>query len=304
VKKTRDAALLAVAVLGAGVASAQPKDFKPPTKQLPPALDRIEMTEFLCDPATIPPNATQVTLKVTVKNLTSGPQAETLNGLKLRILRTTPQPDVVELETNVVNLAAGATQSVSQKVNVAPGTRAYFARVDVDDVLHEPFVQRANNEKRLTITIASASRDQAAAPGSSPQLVTQVLDYEKAHQAGAVFTDGVEGQKGGCGFSGQFANTGPDYSVLFWARCLFSLNGVRLTPEAFTGWHLKNGWKVKRFDFGKIEKSAGDWQWRQTPAIGTDDPSAKLHIWVDAGGEVSLPLVITIEGPAGTNPYQ
>jgi hypothetical protein len=176
--------------------------------------------------------------------------------------------------------------------------------VDVDDTLHEPLVQRANNEKRLRITIPQVSAQQAPAAPPPAQKETQILDYEKAHRAGAQFSDGVEGQRGGCGFSGQFANNRPDYSVLFWARCLGSPNGVRLNPEVFTGWRLKNGWKVKSFDFRSVEKSAGDWQWRQTPAIGSDDPSAKMHIWVDALGEVSISLVITIEGPAGTNPYQ
>ena len=292
------------AVVLAGVAAAQPKDYKPPVKDVPPALDKIAMTDFVCDPSPIPPGTTQVKLTVTVKNLTSGPQAVTINGPKLRVLRTNPQPDVVELETAIVNLAPGATQSVSQKVNVGPGVREYFARVDVDDTLHEPIVQRANNEKRLKITIPQVSAQQAPAAPPPAQKETQILDYEKAHRAGAQFSDGVEGQRGGCGFSGQFANNRPDYSVLFWVRCLGSPNGVRLTPEVFTGWHLKNGWKVKSFDFRNVQKSAGDWQWRQTPAIGSDDPSAKMHIWVEAMGEVSLSLVITIEGPAGTNPYQ
>jgi hypothetical protein len=137
----------------AGAAAAQPKDYKPAGPQVAPALDKIAMTEFSCDPSPIPPGTTQVTLWVTVKNLTGGLQAVTINGPKLRILRTNPAPDVVELESTVVNLAPGATQRMGQKVNVAPGIREYFARVDVDDTLHEPIVQRANNESRLKLKI-------------------------------------------------------------------------------------------------------------------------------------------------------
>jgi len=140
----------------AGAASAQPKDYKPPVKDVPPALDKIAMTAFTCDTAPIPPGTSQVTLRVTVKNVTGGPQGVTLNGLKVRILRTIPQStqgDVLELETTVNNLAPGASQTVGAHVNVGPGVREYFARVDPDDTLHEPIVQRANNESRLKLTI-------------------------------------------------------------------------------------------------------------------------------------------------------
>lgn len=137
----------------AGGASAQPREFKPPAPQVAPALDRVAMTAFHCEPSPIPPGSTQVTLKVTIKNVTGGLQGVTLSGLKIRVLRTNPQPDVLELETTVNNLAPGASQTVGAHVNVGPGVRDYFARVDPDDVLHEPLVQRANNESRLKLKI-------------------------------------------------------------------------------------------------------------------------------------------------------
>lgn len=146
-------ALAAAAVLFAAAASAQPKEFKPPSPQVAPALDKVAMTAFVCEPSPIPPGTTQVTLKVTIKNVTGGLQGVTLSGLKIRVLRTNPQPDVLELETTVNNLAPGASQTIGAHVNVGPGAREYFARVDPDDVLHEPIVQRANNESRLKLKI-------------------------------------------------------------------------------------------------------------------------------------------------------
>ncbi len=298
-------------VLGAGAAVAQVKEYKPQTPQLPPPLDKIAMTEFVSDPATIPPGTTQVTLWVTVKNVTSGPQGMTISGPKIRILRTTPQPDVVEVETTVVNLAPGATQRVGQRVSVAPGTRAYFARVDVDDVLHEPLLQRANNEKRLTLTIPQASRDQAPPPGSAPPKETQVLDYQKAKYAGARFANGEEaGAK--CPGAGQahdpsHAAVGPPpnpFSVRFYVNCSGLPYGMRLTPEAFAGFRLKNGWTVKQVDLLQERKSNGDWQWRTRPSIGSDNPEIRMHLWAGANGMVHVIANITIEGPAGTNPYQ
>lgn len=301
-------ALVGTAYL-AGAAAAQIKEYNPKTPQVAPALDKIAMTEFVCDPSPIPPGTTQVKLTVTMKNLTSGLQAVTINGPKLRVLRTNPQPDVLELETTVVNLAPGATQSVSQKVNVGPGVREYFARVDVDDTLHEPIVQRANNEKRLRLTIPLVSGQQAPPPGAAPQLETQALDYQKAKNAGAQFSNGVEGAQGGCLDVGQFNSVSwvNDHTagVVFMADCTLIPNGVRATPEAFTGFRLKNGWKVKDYSIGEnVHGGNSDWQWRQAPAKGTDDPSMKMHIWASANGKVKVQAKVTIEGPAGTNPYQ
>ena len=303
------------AVLLAGVAAAQPKDYKPPVKDVPPALDKIAMTDFVCDPSPIPPGTAQVKLTVTVKNLTSGPQSVTINGPKLRILRTLPQStrgDVLELETTVVNLAPGATQSASQNVNVAPGVREYFARVDVDDTLHEPIVQRANNEKRLRITIPQASGQQAPPPGSAPPKETQLLDYDKAKRSGAQFGISLEGASpcrhremdvNAPGVEGPGGR--PAAGVWLDLYCQGLPSGARANAEAFANFHLKNGWKVKSYDVVAVQKSGGaDWNWSRNPVVGTDDPFSKVHLWADANGIIRLCVKIEIEGPAGTNPYQ
>ena len=295
----------------AGMASAQPKEFKPPVPQVAPALDKVAMTGFVCEPSPIPPGTTQVTLKVTIKNVTGGLQGVTLSGLKIRVLRTNPQPDVLELETTVNNLAPGASQTVGARVNVGPGVRDYFARVDPDDTLHEPIVQRANNESRLKLTIPQVSRDQAPPPGSTPPKETQLLDYDKAKRNGAQFSAGLEGNTP-CIPVGVFDQTqDPDYTlhrpalgILFVADCKNFPFGARATPEAFTGFRLKNGWRVKSFLVVDQNVNGGNWEWRKTPSNGTDDPSMRLHIWADGLGW-SLALVkVEIEGPAGTNPYQ
>jgi hypothetical protein len=295
----------------AGVAFAQPREFKPPAPQVAPALDKIAMTDFVCDPSPIPPGTTQVKLTVTVKNLTSGPQAVTINGPKLRVLRTNPQPDVLELETTIVSLAPGATQSVSQKVNVGPGVREYFARVDVDDTLHEPIVQRANNEKRLRLTIPQVSGQQAPAPGSQPQLETQVLDYQKAKRAGAQFAHAPDGAAP-CPMYGQFYDpnhlaVGPPpmpFTVRFYMDCAGSPLGMRATPETFGNFRLKHGWKVKSVELLQEMKRSADWQWRQRPDIGSDNPAMRMHLWSNPNGTVHVIARVTIEGPAGTNPYE
>jgi len=315
---TKRSPLVSGLLLLAGTAWAQPREFKPPVPQAAPALDKIVMTDFVSDPSPIPPGTTQATLRVTVKNVTGGPQAVTLNGLKIRVLRTTPQPDVLELETKVNNLGPGATQSVAARVNFAAGVREYVARVDPDDTLHEPIVQRANNEKRLRINISQPVPAQAAA---APAKETQLLDFDKAKRAGARFAGSANAPlceivildanaPGPAGLPGR-----PAAGVFFNLRCGLSPTGARSDPEAFTSFRLKNGWKVKSFDVTGVrrlvspgERPAGEqdanWQWTKTPTVGTDDPSSKLHLWTNANRAMQLFVKVEIEGPAGTNPYQ
>ncbi len=166
----------------AGAASAQLKEFKPPVHEVTPSLDKVLMESFVSEPATIPPGAAQVVLRATVKNVTNSNLATgyVLNGLKLKIFRTQPTPEVLEMETTINNLAIGATQSVGAHVNIGPGVREYKAVVDPDNTLHEPFQQKFNNERRVELTIPEVSRDQAPPPGSTPPKETQLLDYERA----------------------------------------------------------------------------------------------------------------------------
>lgn len=318
-------ATLALLVLGVtGMpASAQksgPREFKPPVHQVAPSLDKVQMESFVSEPAQIPAGTAQVLLRVIVKNVTNsnGAAGSVLNGLKVKIFRTNPQPDVLELETTVNNLAAGATQSVAARVNLAPGVREYFARVDPDDTLHEPVVQRANNEKRLRINIPQPLPAQAAA---APARETQLLDFDKAKRSGARF--GGSAKASLCEMLVVDAKS-PDLSsvpgrpaagVFFNLRCGQLPVGARSDPEAFTSFRLKNGWKVKSFDVTGVRKLVwpgsrpaseqdANWQWTKTPSVATDDPSAKLHLWTNANRAMQLFVKVEIEGPAGTNPYQ
>lgn len=307
----------ALVVLGlalfAGAASAQIKEYKPRTLQVAPSLDKVQVVSFVSEPAQIAPGATQVVLRVTVKNVTDSGLATgyVLNGLKVKIYRTLPLPEILEMETTVNNLAAGATQSVGAPVSIGPGVREYKAQVDPDNTLKEPTPQqRANNESRLRLTIPQVSGEQAPPAGSAPPKETQLLDYELAKNAGAQFTHGIEGWQGTCISVGQFNSVGwtNDHSkgVIFMVDCRLMANGARATPEAFSGFRLKNGWKVKDYAIGAVEKGGdgADWQWRQTPSKGTDDPSMRMHVFASPLGNVKVQVKVEIEGPRGTNPYQ
>ncbi|MCM3876142.1 MAG: hypothetical protein NEA02_06950, partial [Thermoanaerobaculia bacterium] len=208
--------------------------------------------------------------------------------------------------STVNNLAPGATQSFGARVNIASGVREYFARVDTEDTLHEPVVQRANNEKRLRLTIPQVSGQQAAPPGSSPPLETRLLEYGRAKNAGAQFSDGVDGFKGLCDVGQGDPSRLGDHSpgVWFRANCDTLANGARATPEAFIGFRLKNGWRVKNFEISSGKAGNADWQWRQTPTKGSDDPYMRMHVFTSPFGRVWAQVKVTIEGPAGTDPYQ
>ena len=307
------AATLALAgafLLAAAPLRAQLKEpSRPGPKTLPPSLDKVTMESFVTEPATIPAGATQVTLKVTVKNVTNstGDSGFVLNGQKIRITRTNPPPDVLELETTIVNLAPGATQTVGARVNIGPGIREYFARVDPDDTLHEPIIQRANNEKRMKVTVPQVSGDQSAPPGSAPRKETQLLDYDKAKRSGAQFLISSEGASA-CLTKQRDVNAIPSSGkpaagAEFELDC--SYTGARANVEAFASFHLKSGWKVKSYDAFQVGNSGNaDWQWTRTPAIGSDDPSSRIHMWADPVSIIAIDVKVEIEGPAGTNPYQ
>jgi hypothetical protein len=319
-KKMKNRFRVALAATGlalfSGVASAQIKEFKPRTLQVPPSLDKVQMVSFVSEPAQIAPGATQVVLRVTVKNVTDSNLATgyVLNGLKVKIFRTKPLPEILEMETTVNNLAVGVPQSVGAPVNIGPGEREYTAKVDPDNTLKEPTPQqRANNEMRLKLTIPQVSGQQAPPAGSTPPKETQLLDYDKAKRSGAQFAASLEGpstclvdQKDANDASLSDRSGRPASGVWFRLFCSFTVTGARTNPEAFTNFHLKNGWKVKSYDVVGIRKvgDSEDWQWTKTPSIGSDDPSSKLHMWADANRSIELFVKVEIEGPAGTNPYQ
>jgi hypothetical protein len=117
-KKMKNRFRVALAAAGlalfSGVASAEIKEYKPRTPQVPPSLDKVQMESFVSEPAQIAAGTTQVVLRVTVKNVTNsgGATGYVLNGLKVKIFRTLPLPEILEMETTVNNLALGVPQSV------------------------------------------------------------------------------------------------------------------------------------------------------------------------------------------------
>jgi len=200
-----------------------------------------------------------------------------------------------------------------------PGQRGFLGTADRENVLRESVQNRQNNYKDFPVNVPQMSADAAAPPGTAPPLTTLLLDFEKAKEAGAQFSHNVE-SGGPCPEIGVFdvnssASAGiglddsrkPASGVLFSIVCQFiapSPVGARATPEAFTNFRLKNGWKVKDYDIVDQKKFNGDWQWRQTPQKGTADPSMRMHLWVNPGGNAIAVVRIIIEGPVGTDPYK
>jgi hypothetical protein len=84
--------------------------------------DLVAVDSLVSDPVSIPKGAKKVMLWLTVKNVSNGGGAagSVVNGVKMKIFRTSPAPEVLEVETTVVNLAPGKTQKLGQLVNVAP----------------------------------------------------------------------------------------------------------------------------------------------------------------------------------------
>jgi hypothetical protein len=187
---------------------------------------------------------------------------------------------------------------------------------------------RSNNSSQdVVINVVQTSADTTNGNGNPPpQLETQVLNYNKAHLAGARFSDGREGP-GDCNRLGQFdpaigyydggadgtTSAGVDLgnqSVVFQFLC-DGFTGARANPEAFSNFTLKNGWKIKNTSdsvqttvhfFSGIGHA--DWQWVTKPTRGSDNPYMKIHLVGDLQHAVTIYVKVIIEGPAGTDPYQ
>jgi hypothetical protein len=145
---------------------------------------------------------------------------------------------------------------------------------------------------------------------AAPRLVTQDLDYNAAKVAGAQFSNNVEGltmarveqcdwNGGGCSGGSIGHQMGVTFGVIY-----TTLGGGKGTPEAFSGFRLKNGWKVKSIEVKRApDNSSGDWRWDRRPTEGTDDPSMRVHIWANQFGSQRIGVRVVIEGAEGTSPY-
>lgn len=277
----------------------QKQQQRPSSSIVPVALPTVVEAQSLTISPVNPKPGDQVTAKFTIKNSGIG----TVANVPWFINVYGPQSPV-EARGEHASLRPGGSFNV---------TATWTATVGLTSV--EAYVGRALNSsaavqsKQMDVSVAGAAASQNAAAAGAPRLVRQVLNYQKAKAAGARFSHGVDGV-GGCAEIGQYDRGGTSASVQFIATGCINFGG-RATPEAFTDFQLKNGWKIAG-GAGAITVTVGDrserlaaadWQWAQRPNEGGVDTAMKMRIWSEAPGGIAVWVTVMIEGPEGTDPY-
>lgn len=185
-----------------------------------------------------------------------------------------------------------------------------IGRVDPQNVIGENEAERTNNQKTIGATPAASSPTPPP-----PVLVTQELDYSKAHLNGAVFKHNK--RSSGCTRLGVGDWLDPGWSprqgrkpgVLFQANCLA---GGAADPEAYANFRLKNGWVVRSVEPPETVRQSTargrfgttNFEMRVTPVVGSDNPYMRAHIGGGRGSYRSVGVRVIIEGPEGTDPYR
>ena len=254
--------------------------------------EKAEATAFSLTPSQ-PTAGQSVTVKLTLKN--KCPDGSNPLNLVWDISKNSQS-----LGGGTKQLAAGATAELSATWTAVAGTHYFYGGITNPEF--ESASARQNNTRDLTVTVATPTQ-------------TKALDYDDAANAGAQFADNRHSNPlGTCSKLGQFNAENTQMllngrtGVVFTADCSGGVAGGRADPEVFKNFTLKNGWTVKSVE-PNIENNIkntgkGGFNTVVTPSVGSNNPYTKYHVWADNGYYVYVRMVITIQGPAGTNPYQ
>ncbi len=283
-----------IAMLCATQAGAQTPERPGGTKTLgsgPPACsasDKVEVTEFSLNPQQ-PTAGQSTTVKLILKSKCPS--------------NTRPLSFDWDINSGSQRLAGGSAQlnpgassTFTANWAAAVGTHNIYGGV-ATDLNESAGANKQNNTRQVTITI-------------QPKLVEQLLNHVKAKENGANFTVNADGptpcyvtSNGGASMS---TYAGSDITE-FIVNCYNLDFGGKGIFEAYSGFTLKNGWKIKSF---AVEKKYGEnprkgWGWLSAaPVVGSTNPYFKVRLWAEKLEHMSIGVKIRIEGPEGTNPYQ
>jgi hypothetical protein len=155
--------------------------------------------------------------------------------------------------------------------------------------------------KRLTFLVVAALSPAALAAGpAAPALEEREIVWQEAEQGGASFPEpAVADASAGCRATTGVARSG---GVLFSLRCAGAL-GTGSRHPAYSGFRLKNGWKVKDTRVVIVGSSKAGFD-LEKPVPGSDQPFVKGKLWAGPGGEVLIEVYVKVEGPKGTSYFK
>ena len=275
-----------------------PQVQRPAAISAAPAPASVEIVALSATPAQ-PKQGDVVTIKLSIRNSGQSAVAQVPWSIHWNTANQTLAQGVQP------NVALGAVFEVTASWRAVPGEQLIQGYVDASGKTFNNAAPVAKRIANLPLTIAQISastQGTTPAPGSAPKLETQVLNFQKAKEAGAVSVSALmPGAPVACSTFGiheeqsvSASNSGRGSVYLDWS----CVGAGTATGEAFKNFKLKNGWKIKAIS--QVAYRETTWQYRLRPQEGTNDPHLIAEITTSSG---SFLILIDIEGPAGTSPY-
>jgi len=240
------------------------------------AQDNIAVTAFSVSPNSGVVAGNQVTVQMTITNLCK--ICGTLNiPWELTV-------DGIAISGGTVGVAAGASTTVNKGWTAVGGSHTFSGSIDKGNTLKDG---TTSNNVPVPFSMSVC------------KIVTRLLDKVQTVPFVSTLVQGLTG----CISVGVFGVSATEFT--FRAFCpTASPMGVVATSDAFRGFKLKNGWKVKSYNNLEDKRQGGGWKFISPPKIGTDDPSTKVELSVTSlNADVIARFSITIEGPECTSPY-
>ncbi len=247
------------------------------------AQDKVEVASFTLNPAA-PAIGQSVTVRLKIRSKCPAGTADLRVPWEIRKNST-------RLSSGTETLAPGVAKDVTTNWTAVAGTNNFHGSVTITD--------GGNNNTSNDVTV-----------NLSPPLVTRALNHVSAKNAGANFSANnidktpcilhSNGGQAGSYFGDEVINSSVD--------CVTLLVGGKLEVEGYSGFTLKNGWRVKSYELIRgtndfAEGPGRGWSWLSATPTGTN-PYYKIRLWADGHRGIEIGLKIFIEGPEGTNPYQ
>lgn len=247
------------------------------------AQDKVEVASFTLNPPT-PAIGQTVTVRLKIRSKCPAGTADLRVPWEIRKNSTI-------LSSGAETLPPGISKDVTTNWTATAGTNSFHGSVTITD--------GGNNNTSNDVTV-----------NLSPPLVTKVLNHLSAKNAGANFSANHI-DKSPCirhSNGGQAGSYVGDEVIAGSIDCGGLLAGAKLEIEGYSGFALKNGWKVKSYEIIRgtnhfAEGPGRGWSWLSATPTGTS-PYFKIRLWADANRGIEIRVRVLIEGPEGTNPYQ